>query len=365
MTVTEHYRNLHRIPELAGNEFETAAYIEAELAKLGYAPVRVAGRGVYADLIAHPAAKWLLFRADTDALAVEERSAAPVCSGHPGVMHACGHDSHCAMLLSAAEALRGAKLSHNIRFLFQPSEETTEGAAEVIAAGAVPEGICAAFAMHVWPDIEKGKTASRPGVMMASSDIFRIRLRGKSAHCARAAEGADALRTAVDIAAALPGIRESAQDPRTVLFLGSLHGGKSHNVVCETAELFGTLRTFSGEDREALKARLSLAAEQAADRHKTEAEILWDMGCPMVQNDERLISALQSQGVEILTTEATLAGEDFSRYGAFAPALLLWLGIGAVPPLHSPGFYVPEDALPAGVELWQRIARTDWSWLYA
>ncbi len=360
VTVMEHYRNLHEIPELAGTEFETAAYIEAVLKAMGYAPVRVAERGVYADLLSDPAAKWLLFRADTDALAVEEKSAAPVCSRHPGIMHACGHDTHCAMLLAAAQALYGEKLPYNIRFLFQPAEETTAGAADVIAAGVMPKNLRACFGLHVWQGTPLGSISSRSGAMMASSDIYKIRIRGRSAHCAKASEGADALRTAVEIAAALPELRAEAEDPRTVLFLGSIHAGKSHNVVSDAAELFGTLRTFSAEDRKNLKARLGQYAETRAAANGTEAETEWDIGCPAVYNDEELLRRLQGAGVEILEVEPTLAGEDFARYMEFAPGVMLWLGTGDTPPIHSPGFYVPEEVLPVGVELWQRIARINW-----
>ena len=195
---------------------------------------------------------------------------------------------------------------------------------------------------------------------MASSDIYKLHIRGRSAHCAKSAEGADALRTAVEIAAALPELRAEAEDPRTILFLGSIHAGKSHNVVSDAAELFGTLRTFSPEDRKNLKARLGAYAEARAAANGTSAEIEWDIGCPVVYNDEELLLRLQGAGVEIMEVPPTLAGEDFARYMEFAPGVMLWLGTGDTPPIHSPGFYVPEEVLPIGAELWQRIARTDW-----
>ena len=149
--VKKHYEMLHRIPERAFQEYRTAAYIERELTNAGYTPKRLTETGIYADLCVDPALPWLLFRADIDALPVTEETDLPVKSEIDGMMHACGHDAHTAMLLTAAIQLKGCVLPHNIRFLFQPAEEITAGAQKMIEAGVIPANTVAAFGFHVWP----------------------------------------------------------------------------------------------------------------------------------------------------------------------------------------------------------------------
>lgn len=355
------YRQLHQIPELSGQEVLTAQQIESALRAMGYTPHRIGDTGVYADRIADPSLPWLLFRADMDALPVQEDSCAPCSSTHPGVMHACGHDAHCAMLLEAAAQLRTMTLPHNIRFLFQPAEETTKGASQLIAAGAIPPNACACFAMHVWPGIQKGVVATRPGALMASSDVYRIEIVGKSAHCAQRSKGADALQTAVQIAARLPSIEQLAQGDGTILFCGSIHSGSAHNVVPDSAELFGTLRTYREEIRQTIKSALEQTTQELCAQFGTTARVLWDGGCPAIRNSAALIERLRQIEPTLQTdTAPTMAAEDFACYQEHIPGLMLWLGIGDVPPLHNPTFYVPEEMLPRGVSLWLNIARYDW-----
>lgn len=355
------YRQLHRIPELSGQEFLTAQQIETVLRAAGYGTQRIGGTGVYADLIVDTSLPWLLLRADMDALPVQEESGVSFPSEHAGVMHACGHDAHCAMLLEAAAKLRTNRLPQNIRFLFQPAEESTKGAAELIDAGAIPPRTCACFAMHVWPGIPEGVVTTKSGTMMASSDVYRIEIQGRSAHCAQRAKGADALQTAVQIAARLPSVEALAQGDGTVLFCGSIHAGSTHNVVPDEASLWGTLRTYRKESRENIKAALEQAVQKISEQFGTTAQVVWDGGCPAINNSPQLIEQLQ-QIEPTLRTDAvpTMAAEDFACYQEYAPGVLLWLGIGDVPPLHNPAFYVPEGILTTGVSQWLKIARHDW-----
>ena len=355
------YRQLHKIPELSGQEFLTAQQIEAVLRPAGYEPKRIGDTGVYADLVTDTALPWLLLRADMDALPVRENSGVPFPSEHSGVMHACGHDAHCAMLLEAAARLRGADLPQNIRFLFQPAEETTKGAAELIEAGAIPPNTLACFAMHVWPGIPKGLPATGPGALLASSDVYRIEIRGRSAHCAQRGKGADALQTAVQIASRLPSIEALGEGDGTVLFCGSIHSGSAHNVVPDEASLYGTLRTYRKESRQTIKTALEQDAQKISEQFGTTAHVVWDGGCPAINNCTQLMEQLR-QIEPMLRTDAvpTMAAEDFACYQEHVPGLMLFLGIGDVPPLHNPAFYVPEDSLPTGVSLWLKIARHNW-----
>lgn len=356
-----YYRYLHRFPELSNQETETCTYLLEQLEKMGYTPKRRGKNGVTADLITDPALPWILLRADTDALPVMENSCVAMPSENTGVMHACGHDSHMAMLLGAAQALVGKKLPQNVRFLFQPAEEVTEGAEEMISVGAVPENTKACFAVHVWPGLPKGQLATRPGALMASSDRLRLTVKGRSAHCGQQHLGADALRTAADIVAKFPEIRALAKDERTVLFCGTLQSGTAHNVVADEAVLTGTMRTFLAEDREQLCQTLQKVSEEIAAGYGTTVCVAWESSNPFVKNDEVLVAEL-GKLVENYRDDvpATLIAEDFSRFQREAPGVLLWLGTGDTPPLHSAGFYVPEEILPIGVDFWCKVAEFAW-----
>lgn len=359
--VFSYYHDLHKIPEISGQEYETVQYIFYSLEEMGYTPQRIGKTGVFADLITDPAGTWILLRADTDALAIQESSCAAVSSEHPGMMHACGHDGHCAMLLAAARKLRGKQLPQNIRFLFQPAEETTKGAAEMIECGVIPRNLRACFAMHLWPGVPRGTAVTTSSKMMASSDVFHIQVTGRQAHCAQQRLGADALRTAVDIASGLPTIQEEAEDAQTILFCGSIHSGSSHNVVPDSAYLMGTIRSFSPRDRRHMKERLEALCQKSASRYGTTLQVDWDGGCPAIHNDPVLIAVLRELDPAVRDGwTPTMAAEDFACYQEYAPGVMLWLGIGDTPPLHNGAFYIPEDILPEGVALWQKIAQHDW-----
>ncbi len=360
MDVLSSFRQLHTMPEVSGEEVLTSQYVERALQQAGYIPHRIGHTGVYADLVVDESLPWILLRADMDALPIQEHSDASCPSAHDGVMHACGHDAHCAMLLTAAAHLRGRKLPQNVRFLFQPAEETTKGAAEMIAGGVMPPQTAACFAVHVWPGVPFGTIATKAGALMASSDVFRIEIGGESVHCAQRQHGADALRTAVSIAAALPAIEQTAGDD-TILFCGSIHSGSSHNVVPDEASLYGTLRTYSPLVRRDIKAQLERTVADTAAAYGTTATVRWDGGCPAVHNSSALIRRLRVLEPSLSDNAApTMAAEDFACYLEHADGVMLWLGIGDTPPLHNESFYVPEDILPRGVALWETIASADW-----
>lgn len=355
-----HYRALHQIPELSGKEYKTAEYIENALREMGYAPCRVGATGVSAQLISGENLPWVVLRADMDGLAVGEETGSQFASRHPGQMHACGHDTHCAMLLGAAQALRNQVLPQNILFLFQPAEENTFGALEMIAAGAMPKNLTASFGFHVWPGVPYGVPATRVGALMAASDVFEIHISGKSAHCAQRSKGNDALLTAVDIVSAFETIEANAEDKDSLLFCGSIHSGTTHNIVPGSAMVRGTIRTYSPADRQIIKSMLTRTVEEAAAARGTQAEFIWESECPAVMNDAALVEKLRGVLPELALAQPTLAGEDFARYQELAPGVLIWLGTGDTPPLHNSRFFVPEELLGKGVELWQRIAAHDW-----
>lgn len=355
-----HYRALHQIPEVSCKEYKTADYIENALREMGYSPSRIGATGVCARLISGEALPWIVLRADIDGLAVEEETGLDFASQHPGRMHACGHDTHCAMLLGAAEALRGKVLPQNILFLFQPAEENTFGALEMIAAGVMPQNLAASFGFHVWPGVPYGVPATRIGALMAASDVFEIHISGKSAHCAQRSKGNDALLTAVDIVSSFEAIEARAEDKDSLLFCGSIHSGTTHNIVPGSATVRGTIRTYSSVDRQVIKSLLAKKVEEAVASRGTRVEFIWESECPAVMNDAALVERLREAVPELAEAQPTLAGEDFARYQELAPGVLIWLGTGDTPPLHNSRFFVPEELLEKGVELWQRIAAHDW-----
>ena len=357
----EQYEYLHQHPELSGKEEKTAEYLMAQLQNMGYTPVRIGKYGVYADLVADPAFSWILLRSDMDALPVTEETDTAYASCNSGVMHACGHDAHMAMLLTAAAELKDRPLPQNIRFLFQPAEEGVAGAVEMVAAGAVPEKTAAVFGMHVWPGVAKGWVLAKAGPLMASTTTIQIRCRGLSAHCGNRERGKDALMTMAQILVRSKEAEALSNGDGSILFFGNLRSGTSHNIVASDAFMKGTLRTYYPETRERVLARLEQIAAETAAVHGTEVEVIYSSCAPAVINPEELTGRVQTLLPNVLTEiEPTRIAEDFSRYQEKAPGVLLWLGVGDTPSLHNSKFLVPKEVLPVGVDTWVRLAEHKW-----
>lgn len=359
MSAIEHYKNLHTIPEISEKEFETSKYIYNTLKSIGYSPIIVGDTGVFADLIVNDNSPWLILRADIDALPIEENSGLDYSSQNVGVMHACGHDAHTAMLLEVAKQLWGKTLSHNIRFIFQPAEEPTTGAMKIINT-VIPSNLIACFAMHVWPQVPLGTAVTKSGALMASSDFAKIRFYGKSAHCSQQEKGNNALLSAVDMVSAFKEIKENIAEGNALLFCGSIHSGIVHNIVPDFSEIFATIRTYSETQRNNIKEQLLKTANTIADNYGTMATLDFEGGCPPVLNDNSIVKILSDEFGVKDNANSTLAGEDFSYFGKYAPSCMIWLGIGDTPPLHNENFFVPLEILHTGVELWKKIATYNW-----
>ena len=357
----EYYEYLHANPELSKQEIHTAEYLTDTLSQMGYSPVRIGKTGVYADLIADVSAPWVLFRSDMDALPVTEETGLSYASRNPGVMHACGHDSHMAMLLSAAEELKTRKLPQNVRFLFQPAEECVAGAVEMVAAGAVPANTAAVFGMHVWPGVAKGKVLIKTGSLMASTTTIQIRCRGLGAHCGNRERGKDALMTMAQILVRTKEAEALCDGDGSILFFGMLQSGTSHNIVASEAFMKGTLRTYYPKTRERVLAKLEEIASQAAKDYGTEVEVIYGSFAPAVINPEELTMRVQELLPNVVTQiEPTRIAEDFSRYQEVAPGVLMWLGVGDTPCLHNGKYLTPKEVLPLGVDAWVRLAEHKW-----
>ncbi|UYV12276.1 MAG: M20 family metallopeptidase [Phycisphaera sp.] len=378
-------REFHKNPELSNNEHATAKRIEAELRELGLelkTGLATNGTGIIAYLPAtNPTRTTIALRGDIDALPITESTGKPYASTKPGVMHACGHDGHTAILLGAARALSQVEeRSNNVLFLFQPAEEDG-GGAEVMCdqgvlkgaeGGGLGEPVTRIFGLHGWPRMPLGKVGTRPGPMMASTDDFDVRIVGRGGHAAMPHLAKDPIVAASAVVMALQTIASRAVNPNDagVITVGQFEAGTANNIIPDSARIVGTVRALTDDTRALLADRFRQVVESTAAAHGCTAEVDWLPGYPVTTNDSQcadhmLAVARQTLGddaVEIVP-EASMGGEDFSYYSRHVPACFFLLGLlprGAdpdtVPLLHQPGFDFNDDALPVGVRLMCALA---------
>lgn len=368
-------RHFHQHPELSLQEFETTTAIARELDSMGIPYERPLATGLVATIRgAAPDAyradgtprRRLLMRADIDALPVTEETGQSFASVNDGVMHACGHDCHIAMMLGACRVLRelAHELHGEVRVVFQPSEENGQGARMMIESG-VLDGVDGAFALHIWSEVDAGTISCEPGPRMANVDWFRIDVTGTSCHGAMPQRGADAVVAAAEIANGIQTIVSRDLNPfePAVVTIGELHGGTARNVIAGSAYLAGTVRTYHTRAHEAMPQLLERICTHTAMALGAEAKLTeYTVAHPAVVNDEAA-SARCTHAVErILGPEAaghyqgTLSGEDFSLYLERVPGVLAFLGtrnptVGATWAQHSCFYTVDESALKHGTML--------------
>lgn len=361
-TSVSHRRALHRVPELDVTLPETAAYLRGALEGLGCALSSPTAGSVCAFFDGGKA-ETVAVRADMDALPVAERTGLPFASVHPGVMHACGHDGHMAMALTLAEHTAGAvaSLPRNVLFLFQPAEETTGGAEALCGSGILDRyNVTRAFGLHLWPGLPAGKAFCRPGPMMARSSEVTVTVTGRSVHITKYRQGHDALaagaeflRLAYDLAAALP------PDPPSLLRFGRMTSGTVRNALSGRTVLEGTFRTYREETFDDCRRLLADIGKAVGDKTGCGIDVHCSAGYPAVWNDEalygRVLADLGPDGPGLLP-EPVLGADDFSFYQKRVPGLYFFLGTGDTPALHAPDFTFDDQAvLPAGVAFWKRL----------
>jgi amidohydrolase len=387
--VIEWRRHVHQYPELSNREFETAKYIAAHLEKLGM-EVRtgVAHTGVVGILRGGQPGGVVALRADIDALPVKERADLPFASKAKGqyrgeevdVMHACGHDTHVAMLMGAAEVLTAqrASIPGTVVFLFQPAEEGApegeEGGAELM----VKEGVLtdydveAAFGIHINSQTPVGHVKYRPGGLMAASNSFEIKVKGKQAHGSTPWAGVDPVTAAAQIVVGLQMIvarqteltREAA-----VISVGKIEGGVRNNIIPEEVTLIGTIRTLDEEMKEEIFERIHQTATSIARSSGAEAEVTINNGYPVTYNDpimtERMLPTIEATvGADKVELINPITGaEDFSFFAREVPSVFLFLGGMSpgtkpedVPGHHTPDFVIDESGLKYGVQLYTNLA---------
>lgn len=368
-------RDLHRHPELRYQEFRTAGIAAERLNQLGYrVATGIAGTGVVGVLEGRGPGPCVLLRADMDALPVEELNTHDYVSTRPGIMHACGHDAHVAIGLGTARRLAASRdqWRGTVKYMFQPAEEGGMGALRMIEQGLLENPrVDAAFGLHVWNDIPTGTVSLSEGPVMASVDEFFIAIRGQGGHAARPHQAIDPVTCAAHVITALQTIvsRNASPFENLVISVTQLDGGTSFNVIPETVELRGTVRTFGGKVFDQAPDRLATIAKGIAEALGCEATVRYERQSPPLINNPEMTRVLRTAAHDVVGAGnvssglRTMGGEDFAFIAQRIPAAFAFLGIrneamGIAPALHSPRFDLDETAMLLGVGLLERAARS-------
>ncbi|MBU1356622.1 MAG: amidohydrolase [Candidatus Edwardsbacteria bacterium] len=367
-------RHFHKNPELSFKEFQTSRVLAAELKKLGMrVKLKVGGTGVVGLLQGCRKGKTVALRADMDALPVNEDNRTSYVSNNPGIMHACGHDGHMAMLLGAAKMLSSQRdvIKGQVKFLFQPGEETPPGGAlGMIKDGAMEAPrVNAVFALHLDSSLPTGKVGLCKGPMMAASDNFEITIAGKGGHAARPHDCLDPVTTAAQIIMGLQTIASRKVDPvhPAVVTVGQVQAGSKHNIVPQQALLTGTARTIDFYSTKMMPIWIRQLAEGIARANGLKASLRYERGYPVLFNDpgmvdfcEKVIASLHGKKTAVRITEPMMGGEDMAYFLQKAPGAFLRLGSrkdrATAHPWHHPKFAIDEKALPLGAEILTAIA---------
>ena len=363
--IVELRRKIHRHPELAIEEFDTAELVAKTLGELGIEVQENVGKTGVVGLIQgeHPGATVAL-RADMDALPVEEENVFEFRSVNPGVMHACGHDAHTAALLGAAQILVKERKSiwGNVKLIFQPSEESPKGgAAEMIREGVLESPkVDAIIGLHVDPNLPAGKLGYREGPFYALAGGFQIEIIGDAGHGAWPHKAKDAVLIAAEVVQALQTISSSKIDPAEpfVLTIGTIHGGNKANIIADKVVLTGTVRCFNEAIIKQAGEFMERLIKNICQAHDCKYKFQFVSGNKPLVNDGRVTTIAKEAAEKIfgvanvIEVPRVLLGEDFASYSHAVPAAFVSLGVAAKNkenfPLHHPRFDIDEAALPLG-----------------
>ena len=364
-------RLFHRFPETSGNESNTQRLLSKQLTDLGIEHICLENNGIIATIRGTAPGAYgadgapahrVALRADMDALPVTEQTGAAFASENPGVMHACGHDAHMAMMLGAARILRDAsdQLAGEVRIIFQPAEEISIGALSMIEAGAL-DGVDAIYGAHIWSEVPAGTVSCAPGQRMANTDWFAIDIEGVSAHGSMPHKGVDAVVVGAEMVMALQVLvsRDVSPFEPVVVTVGEFHGGEARNIMAGHARLTGTVRTWSPQMRAEVPDRLERIVSRSAAALGAKATFTFEEGNAGLANDpacaevarQAVLDTLGPQGVA--DYRGTLSGEDFSEYLRFVPGVFCFVGtrnpeVGADHPQHSCHYTIDESVLVGG-----------------
>jgi amidohydrolase len=386
--VVQWRRHFHQYPELSNREFETATKIEAHLRSLGMeVQTGIAHTGVVGILEGGLPGPVVALRADTDALPVEERTDLPFASRAMGeymgqevpVMHACGHDTHIAILMGVAEMLASVRheLPGTVKFIFQPAEEGAppgeEGGAELMVREGVLKNpdVDVIFGLHIIAQTEVGTIEYRPGPLLAAVDVFRIEVRGKQTHGSTPWTGIDPIVTSAQIINSLQTVvsrNAELTKEGAVVSVGIMKGGVRSNIIPESAEMTGTIRTLDAEMRERVHADITRIATHTAAAMGAEVVVEIETGYPITYNHRELTALMEPTFHDVAgegrvrVVNAITGAEDFSFFQQEVPGLFFFIGgmpSGMSPdetaPHHTPDFFVDEEGMRLGIRAMARL----------
>ena len=352
---TRHY--LHRHPELSGQEYQTTDFLKKYLENL---EIRILDSNLKTGLIAEIGSGQpiIALRADIDALPISEQTNLPYASQNPGVMHACGHDFHQTSLLGAAELLKAMEedLRGTIRLIFQPAEETSCGALEVIETGYLTD-VKAIVGFHNMPQLKANQLALKPGAMMAGVEKFKVEVEGISSHAARPDLGVDTVITLTSMVQALQVLVARTVSPfeTNVLSITHIEAGTTWNVLPQNGFFEGTIRSFSPSSQKKLKEDFIKIVENTAENFGARVSITWDQTPPVTYNDPDLTELLFENSktfAEVVEARPSTAGEDFAFYQEKIPGVFAFIGSNgadAAPDLHHDTMTIDDEAFKVSV----------------
>jgi amidohydrolase len=366
-------RHLHANPELSFQEHETSAFVEQTLRSFGGLEIeRPTPTSVVARLhgVGRPG-KVVALRGDLDALPIHEENDVPYASTRAGVMHACGHDGHTAMLLAAAEALveRRDMLSGEVRFVFQHAEELPPGGAEALVAAGVVDGVDLVVGVHLDSGLDTGLLSVMPGPVTAAADLFTLEITGRGGHGAFPHETVDPVAVAAQVISNLQHVVSRETDPlgSAVVSVTTVHAGTAKNVIPGSVTLGGTVRTLTAACRHEVRDAIERVVRGVTEAHRAGFSFDYQVGYDPVVNDPAAAAAVRDAIVGELGDAAfveqppVMGGEDFSAYGVAAPAAFFWVGsaneaLRTTFPHHHPRFDIDEAALRRGTAVFVRAA---------
>ncbi|WP_213422449.1 M20 metallopeptidase family protein [Bhargavaea massiliensis] len=371
-------RHLHRHPELSHEEYETARYIEEVLKSFGggLEITRPTETSVLAVLKgskpSERRAPVIAFRADIDALPIREEADIDYQSESPGVMHACGHDCHPAMLLGAVSELveKQSEFAGEIRFIFQHAEEVSPGGAEQLVAKGVIDGVDQIYALHIQPDYPAGVFAVREGAFTSAADDFKVRILGSGGHASTPELTVDPLVIGSEIVTSAQQIVSRKLPPLKVpvLTIATFHCGTANNVIASDAELTGTIRSHDPDVRVKARDLFEQVIRGITAAHGATYELEWELGCPGVINAPAPTAVTREAAREVYgedrvieVAEPAFGTEDFAFYSEAIPASMQFIGVhnddwGPAYPLHHGKMKVDETALPLGAAYYVKVA---------
>ena len=372
-TVINHRKELHKIPELSFELPKTRAYILNILA--AYEDLKVeedVNTGIVATLFGAPGGKTVAYRTDMDALPLTEETGLDFASTHEGKMHACGHDGHMAIALGILDTLYTFRdgIKGNVKFIFQPAEETTGGAKGMVAQGCLKNpDVDYVFGTHIWPTIESGKLALVDGPIMAATDIITIDIQGKGGHGGLPNKAVNPIVVASKIVAEVEAIKNYFVSPteNSVISICSIHGGTAQNIIPDKIKIEGTVRTFSTETQELIKNKIDHIINQVCGIYGASYDYTYHKNLPATINDGNVVKevkkVLEENGLSdsiLEVKEPSTGAEDFSEYLMKVPGMFFWLGTkneskGIIQGIHNPKYNMDHDIFEKAVATMTKI----------